>query len=206
MINEWIKTDEVHLNIFDHSHSDWHKARAMCLLDHNNWLRSNYMIRNLSVEDHEIFYIAYDTNGNIWNFGGWMEHSDRVVRALNRMYTFPNFRSRKQIRHHQDLLLNLVIPSCEKYLNKQYDLTYISMQMRPTKTVGEQNWWKYFKQGWQQYGPDWKCPDRLIRTCDHEVKDCYQNILYKDNKNYSFEDWNPRSISFEDWHSKFVDI
>lgn len=202
MINKIIETDELKINVFNQPHNDWHKVLAHCLLE-DNWLRSNYMPRNLKIEDHEIFYIAYTHDWEAINFGGIKKTSNNVARALNRMYTFPEFRSAKKLRHNQSLLMNDILPACESNMSTKFPLTFISMQMRDKAYAGEQRWWKYWKEGWLNLSDDWKTFDGLVQVVNGDNPECYQNIVYRESSDYTFKNWNPKTLSYQEFSAKF---
>lgn len=202
MINETYTTEDIIVNVFNYSHDNWHKVRAECLLE-KNWLRENYLPRQCKVEDHEIFYIAYTHDRDPINFGGIMKHSDNVARVLNRMYTFPKFRSVKNLVHNLDLLANTIIPVCESNLENPFPLNFISMQMRDKVYKGEQRWWKHWKENWLSVSNGWKSVNGLVQVVEGENSECYQNIVYKDSSTYKFKDWNPKTLTFEEFASKF---
>jgi len=203
MINQFVKTENLIINVFDHSTPLWHKTRAECLLDHDNWLRSNYMPDKCCVEEHEIFYIAFTHDEQPINFGGIMLYSDNVARAFNRMYTFPKFRSLRKLNENQRLLAQEILPICEQYMKNSFDCMFISMQQRPKPYAGEQKWWKAWKQNWLEHAPDWQPHSSLVSVCNHENKDCYQNVVYRAN-DQGYKDWNPKTLSYEDYHNKFM--
>lgn len=205
MIDKIVYTPEMKIWLFDYENQEWERVRNLCL-EENNWLRENYLPHRCKITDHKIFFIAYYLDGRPMMFGGIKEYSENVARAFNRMYAFPYVRSPKKFNYHHKIMINDILKSMEESLDKEYNLLFVSMQMRDRNYKGSQRWWEYWKQSWFTWAPDWKTYDGLVQVYPAEESTCYQNIVYREKNNYTFNDWNPVRTSFEEYHKRFSNV
>lgn len=202
MIDKTIITDDIKLWIFDYENDEWERVRALCL-EEDNWLRENYTEKRCKISDHKVFSIAYMPNGDPLMFGGIKEYTPHVARGFNRMYGFPKYRSPKKFHWHHWLMVNTILKEMEDALDHEYDIMFVSMQMRNRVYAGEQRWWKYWKESWLAWATDWKAYEGgLVQTYPSEDPSCFQNIVYRESSDYKFADWNPRTITFEEYKEK----
>lgn len=205
MIDNTIHTDEIRLWIFDYDNQEWERVRSICLKE-ENWLRENYLPHRCKISDHKVFFIAYYHDGRPMMFGGIKEYSDNVARAFNRMYAFPYVRSVKKFNYHHGIMINTILKFMEESIDKEYDLLFVSMQMRGRTYGGNQRWWDFWKNSWFSWAPEWKDYIGLVQTYPAEDASCYQNIVYREKNNYTFGDWNPKKLSFEEYHKRFFKV
>jgi len=193
MIYEEFQDQDYRCVVFDKTNSEWERVRGLCL-EEDNWLRENYIDKNCVVEDHDIFSITYDKETNlpvcfcgIYNNGRY--HS-QVARAFNRFYLFPEYRTTK-LRNRMKAMHDLILPAMISRSSIQRDLLFISMQSRERDYAGEQRWWQQWKKIWLGFSDEWKTVDGLVQVVGGEDPRCFQNIIYKNNNNFAFNDWNP---------------
>jgi len=205
MIDTTVNTPEIKIWLFDYENDEWERVRSLCL-EEDNWLRENYLPNRCKVSDHKIFFIAYYHDGRPMMFGGIKEYTPNVARAFNRMYAFPYVRSPKKFNYHHGIMINDILTAMENSLGFKYNLLFVSMQMRNRIYSGEQRWWKFWKDSWFKWAPDWQPVDRLVQTCSADVPSCYQNIVYRDSKNFKFLDWNPVTLSYQEYEQRFKNV
>lgn len=205
MIDKIVVTPELKIWVFDYENNEWERIRSICL-EEDNWLRENYLPHRCKISDHKVFFIAYYHDGRPMMFGGIKEYTANVARAFNRMYAFPYVRSPKKFNYHHGIMINDILPAMENSLTFKYDLLFVSMQMRNRPYIGEQKWWKFWKESWFKWAPDWKSIDLLVQTYPAEVASCYQNIVYRESKNFKFKDWSPKTLSFQEYQQRFLNV
>ena len=199
MIYQEFQDDTYMCVVFNQSTPEWERVRALCL-EEDNWLRENYTEKNCIVEDHDIFSITYVKETNepicfcgIYNNGRYHE---KVARAFNRFYLFPEYRSSKLIRRMK-AMHDLILPSMIESNPETRDLLFISMQMRDRDYQGEQRWWNAWKKIWMSFNQEWKDIEGLVQVVDGEDPKCFQNIVYREYDQFTYNDWNPKTISFD---------
>jgi hypothetical protein len=202
MIDNTIETKDMRLWIFDYDNPEWERVRELCL-EEDNWLRANYTKERCKISDHKVFYIAYFLDGRPFTFGGIKEYTPDVARAFNRMYVFPYARAASKFVWHHGLMVNTILPALESALGFKYKLLFISMQMRDRKYNGVQRWWEFWKKSWFSWTSDWKSYDGLVQTYPSEDLTCYQNIVYRESDNYTFTDWNPKTMTYDEYAKKY---
>ena len=146
------------------------------ILKEDNWLRNNYTEENLVIDNHIGFSVIWHKSGSLFGVGGLYELNPNVGRHLNRVYTFPEWRSRKSselIRNFQVAQVHMVEPL---EAIKQYDGYVITMQNRnrPNK-----NWWKHWKKNALVGLKGWQETEGYIRTCKSKRNVCFQNYVYR---------------------------
>lgn len=198
MIYEEFENDTYRCVVFNKTTDEWIRVRNLCLQE-DNWLRENYLEKNCVVEDHDIFSITYIKETGmpivfcgIYNNG---RYHPSVGRALNRFYLFPEYRS-TDLRNRMKVIHDLVLSSMVKLNPIKRDLLFISMQPRERNYEGEQRWWKQWKRIWTGFGGGWKSVDGLVQVVNGNDPRCFQNIIYKDSNEFSFEDWNPKILEY----------
>lgn len=202
MIDTTIVTDDIRLWIFDYENEEWERVRSLCL-EENNWLRENYLPHRCKISDHKVFFIAYYHDGRPMLFGGIKEYTDDVARVFNRLYGFPYARSVKNFKYHHGLMINTMIPALEQAIDKEYNLLFVSMQMRERSYQGNQRWWDFWKKSWFSWTQEWKDFNGLVQTYPADNATCYQNIVYRERNGFTFDDWNPVRMTFEEFHKKY---
>lgn len=198
MIYQEYQNDTYRCVVFNQSTEEWQRVRSLCL-EENNWLRENYLPKNCIVEDHDIFSITYvkKTNdpicfGGIYNNGRYHEN---VARAFNRFYLFPQYRT-SDLVDRMRAMHDLILPSMLTATPTQRKLLFISMQMRERKYKGEQRWWQEWKKIWLSFNGGWKTVDGLVQVVNGDDPRCFQNIIYNDCEDFSFDHWDPKIISY----------
>lgn len=146
------------------------------ILKEDNWLRENYVHENLIIRNHIGYSVIFHRSGDIFGVGGLYELNKNVGRHLNRVYTFPRWRSRRSeelIRNFRIAQVHMIEPL---EAIKQYDGYVITMQNRnrPNK-----NWWKHWKKNALIGLKDWQEAEGYIQTCPYQQRVCYQNYVYK---------------------------
>jgi hypothetical protein len=198
MIYQEFEDQKYRCVVFNKTTPEWERVRSLCL-EEDNWLRENYIEKNCVVEDHDIFSITYiKESGLPICFGGIYNNNryhPQVARALNRFYLFPEYRS-NDLRNRMKAMHNLILPSMLAVSPVARDLLFISMQSRERDYEGEQRWWQQWKKIWLGFNGDWKTIDRLVQVVNGEDPRCFQNIVYKEINQFTFNDWDPKTISF----------
>lgn len=198
-MNNKYDLNNVYTKIFYESSPEFEEIREVCLQD-NNWLSYNYTKENLVIEDHNGYAVAFqkDTHepiimAGVFNGGRYPKN---VARMVNRLYTFPNFRTNiKNMVDGFKLAHNYIIFPLMEVNN--FDCYFITMQNRPKGTKG---WWKVWKNAMQKSSNNyWTESDGYLQTCPWNVQKCWQNFIYKDIKEGAFLEWNPKIISHEEW-------
>jgi len=191
--------DNVFTKIYYESSPEFEEIRDICLQD-KNWLSSNYTKENLIIEDHQGYAVAFTKNtrepiimAGVFNGG---RYPNNVARMVNRLYTFPKFRTeRSNMTAGFKLAHEFIIRPLMEVNN--FDLYFITMQNRAKKTKG---WWQVWKTAMQRSsGNYWKEPEGYIQTCNHNVQKCWQNFIYRDITSGTFQTWNPKIILDHEW-------
>lgn len=178
---------------FDHTiyyaNTDFAHVRKE-ILKEDNWLRDNYTEQNLVIENQIGFSVIWHKSGSLFGVGGLYELNLHVGRHLNRVYTFPKWRSRKSeelIRNFRIAQVHMVEPL---EAIKQFDGYVITMQNRnrPNK-----NWWKYWKKNAFIGLKDWNDADGYMQTCNDTRNVCFQNYVFKGKLK------NVKLITQEEW-------
>ena len=193
--------NNVYTKIYYETSTEFEEVRKLCLQD-NNWLSSNYTKDNLVVEDHNGYAVAFtkDTNEPIIMAGVYnnSRYPPNVARMVNRLYTFPKFRTnRKNMIDGFKLAHEFIIYPLIKVNN--FDGYFITMQNRPKESKG---WWNIWKNAMQLSSDNyWTESDRYIQTCMWPVQKCWQNFIYKDITPDTFSKWNTTLINDSEWQS-----
>jgi hypothetical protein len=187
--------------IFFESNPEFENIRDLCLQD-KNWLSYNYTKENLILEDHNGYAVAFQkgTDKPIIMAGAYNNgrYPKNVARLVNRLYTFPEFRTNRsnivdgfRLAHEK-----IIYPLME--INN-FDCYFITMQNRPKSTKG---WWNIWKKAMQDSSANyWNEKDGYIQTCAWDVQKCWQNFIYKDIVPGTFDNWNPTVIDHTRWMS-----
>jgi hypothetical protein len=187
--------------IFYENSKEFEKIRGQCL-EEKNWLRSNYLPKNLDITKYFGFAVSFDVKtdepvsmAGVFNYN--KRYPEKVAQHLHRMYVFPKYR-RKTYKG-----LVSLFEACNQHivkpLNKvnNFDLYFVAMQNRYKKpTVG---YWKVFSKALCEGMPNWVIGEGLIQTCTLNVQKCWQNYCYLENKKNMFIDWNPKIIELDEW-------
>jgi len=198
-MNNKYDLSNVYTKIYYESSDEFEAVRAICLED-SNWLSYNYTKENLVIADHNGYAVAYAKDSNepiimagVYNNGRYPKN---VARMVNRLYTFPNYRT--NIRNMVDgfkLAHNFIINPLIKA--NEFDAYFITMQNRPKGSMG---WWNVWKNAMQQSSNNyWNEAGGYIQTCNHDVQKCWQNYIYKDIVQGTFQTWNPKIIDHSQW-------
>jgi hypothetical protein len=92
---------------------------------------------------------------------------------------------------------DLILPSMIVSNPVSRDLLFISMQMRDRDYQGEQRWWNAWKKIWMSFSQEWKDIEGLVQVVGGEDPKCFQNIVYREYNQFTYSDWNPKTISFD---------
>jgi len=203
MIDEIHYFDDVKLWLFNYDNSEWERVRKLCL-EENNRLTDNYTVDKCKISDHKVFFICYKNNEPII-FGGLKEYNNKVARVFNRFYIFPHFRSSKIKNMHRTVayMIKNILPIIEYHF--AYPLIFISMQMRSRTYSGNQQWSKIWKSMWFSHDSNWKDFDGLVLTTSKIHKEGFQNIIYKDSPEFTFDDWTVKKLSFQQYEQLYND-
>lgn len=185
--------------IFYESDREFEDIREYCLSE-QNWLSENYTKENLKIEDHQGYCVVFDkTNGEPTIMGGVFNdgrYPNYVARILNRLYVFPKYRTNAStmidgcIMVHQRLTLPLIAAN-------NFDLYFTTMQNRNKPSKG---WWQIWKRAMQAGSNDfWKEKDGYIQGCPWNVQKCWQNFVYHEITEGSFNRWNPEILDHDQW-------
>lgn len=189
-----------HIEIYYQSNPEFERVRSLCL-EEDNWLRQNYTKENLILEQHTGYGVVYQTStgkpmvmGGVFNDGRFPSN---VAKMINRLYTFPEFRMK-----HTDMTdgFRVTCSLIDKLIEiNDYDLYLITMQNR---NRGGKRWWDT----WVHHmdiasNSQWKLGTNYIQTCPANVQKCWQNYVYLEMKEGTFESWNPNIIGDNEWCS-----
>lgn len=197
MLNRYDLTD-THIVVYYQSNKEFEHVRDLCLLE-DNWLRYNYTKDNLKIEDHYGYGVVYQTStgqpmvmGGVFNDGRYPKN---IAKMINRLYTFPKFRMT-----HTNMTdgFRVTCSLIERLINdNDFDCYLITMQNRPR---GGKRWWDIWKHHMDIASQlKWQHGDGYIQTCPWAVQKCWQNYVYRNLKDMTFETWNPTIISHNDW-------
>lgn len=197
MLNRYDLTD-THIVVYYQSNKEFEHVRDLCLQE-NNWLRHNYTKDNLKIEDHYGYGVVYQIStgqpmvmGGVFNDGRYPKN---IAKMINRLYTFPKFRMT-----HTDMTdgFRVTCSLIERLINdNDFDCYLITMQNRPR---GGKRWWDIWKHHMDIASQHkWQHGDGYIQTCPWAVQKCWQNYVYRNLKDMTFETWNPTIISHNDW-------
>ena len=130
--------------------------------------------------------------GGVFNDGRYPKN---IAKMINRLYTFPKFRMT-----HTDMTdgFRVTCSLIERLINdNDFDCYLITMQNRPR---GGKRWWDIWKHHMDIASQHkWQHGDGYIQTCPWAVQKCWQNYVYRNIKDMTFETWNPTVISHNDW-------
>jgi len=190
--------DNIHIEIYHQTNSDFEKVRSQCLLE-DNWLRHNYIKENLVIEQHSGYGVVYQTNtgkpmvmGGVFNDGRYPKN---IAKQINRLYTFPEFRMKHSDMTDGFRVTCSLIDALEKVNN--FDVYLITMQNR---NRGGKRWWDVWRDQ-MDIASDfkWRRKEGYIQTCPWMVQKCWQNFVYYEKKPDSFDQWGPRLLDEQSW-------
>lgn len=187
-----------HIKIYYNSTPEFEDVRELCLQE-NNWLRENYTKDNLVLEDHTGYGVVYQTStgkpmvmAGVFNDGRYPKN---VAKMINRLYTFPEFRM-----GFTDMTdgFRVTCSLIDKLIEiNNYDLYLITMQNRPRSG---KRWWDTWVRHMDIASKSkWKLGTGYIQTCNANVQKCWQNYVYLEIKENSFNEWNPKTINDDIW-------
>jgi hypothetical protein len=198
-MNNKYDLSNVYTKIYYESSDEFEAVRDVCLQD-SNWLSYNYTKENLVIEDHNGYAVAYAKDSNepiimagVYNNG---RYPNNVARMVNRLYTFPKFRTNIRnmvlgFKLAHEFIINPLIKT------NTFDMYFITMQNRPKYSKG---WWNVWKNAMQDSSNNyWTEADGYIQTHNHNVQKCWQNFIYKDIVPGTFQMWNPKIIMHDEW-------
>lgn len=192
--------EKTYHKIFYKSTDEFEQLRSLCLQE-DNWLKHNYTKENLIVEDHAGYSVVYQKETNVpiimagaYNNG---KFPNNVARLDNRLYTFPEFRSkcRKSMvelfrLHHERIIYPLIEVN-------EYEVYIITMQNRKRKNKG---WWDLWRKAMQEASKNmWVEVEGYVQTCPWMVQKCWQNFVYYEKTPGAFKKWNPKILTHEEW-------
>lgn len=189
-----------HIEIYYKSTPEFEKVRSLCL-EEDNWLRNNYTIENLILEDHSGYGVVYQTStgkpmvmGGVFNDG---RYPNNVAKMINRLYTFPEFRMK-----FTDMTdgFRVTCSLIDKLIEiNNYDVYLITMQNRKR---GGKRWWDTWVYHMDLASNNrWTLGEGYIQTCRANVQKCWQNYVYLEVAKNSFTSWNPNIITHSDWEN-----
>lgn len=196
---------------FNKTNPEWQRVQNLCLKDKQNWLRKNYLPKNLIIEHHDIFYIRYKKDTNIpMQFGGIYNNSRypyEVARVLNRLYTFREFRNFNKSEFTSTVLQeaeDFFLPTMFELMPVKRKLLFWSMQLRlrNEKTL-DARWFNGAKKMWLNNKYNWQLADGLVQVAPGENLECYQLVVYKEFSDYKFTDWSPKTLTREQFKERF---
>lgn len=191
--------NDTYVKIYYESTSEFEEVRELCLQE-NNWLRDNYTIENLKIEEHTGYGVLYQTStgkpmvmGGVFNDG---RYPDNVAKQINRLYTFPEFRMKATDMTDGFRCTCKLIDALEAVNN--YDVYLITMQNRPGRP--NKGFWKV----WCEHmdiasNGAWTLGNGYIQTCPWNVKKCWQNFVWLEKRQGAFNEWNPKIILDDEW-------
>ncbi len=188
----------IEIKIYYESCPEFEDVRKICL-EEDNWLRNNYTKENLVIEKHTGYGVVYQkSTGKPIIMGGVFNDSrypKNVAKQINRLYTFPEFRTTHTNMTDGFRVACALIDALEKV--NDYEIYLITMQNRPR---GGKRWWDiWVNQMEMASNGKWILGTGYIQTCPAQVQKCWQNYVYYETKLGSFANWNPKIISDEEW-------
>ena len=124
--------DDIECVIYYKSNKEFEQVRNQCLLE-DNWLKENYTSQNLKIEDHSGYGVVYQKStgkpmimGGVFNDGRFPKN---VARHLNRLYVFPEFRTKPTDYKQGWQIVNVLLQELTRV--NTYDVYIITMQNRP---------------------------------------------------------------------------
>ena len=174
--------------------------RGLCLSE-GNWLGHNFTKDRLKIEDHKGFNVVFSkqTNepvvwGGVFNDGRF---PNTVARMCNRFYTFPNWRLQNKagLVAGWNLANQHIIEPLIK-LNT-YDCYFMGMQTRMKKST--KGYFRVWCNTLQEVNPKWTTHSEYIQTVPYNNKNCWQNFMYLEVTEGSFNHWNPQTINETTW-------
>jgi len=191
---------DTHCKIFYESNAEFEEVRQLCLQEGTNWLSKNYNSDNLKIEDHSAYGVLYQTStrkpmvmGGVYNNSTYPAN---VARIANRVYSFLDFRMTPSTMVDAHCCLCLLLN--ELMAVTDYDVYLITMQNRPARP--KKGFWKGFYNSIQSAsGNDWTMGDGYIQTCPWDVKNCWQNYIWKEITPGAYAKWDPTTINHNQW-------
>lgn len=180
--------------------AEFEEIRKLCLSE-DNWLRDNWLPENMKLEQYMgMAVLFHKETGEPAAFGGLFNpgrYPKNVAQHLHRMYTFPKFR----IRKYTDLVKGFKIyhEHMVKPLNEHnpHEVYFIAMQNRYKKST--KGYWQVFSSAACEGMPGWQLGEGYLQTCTADVQKCYQNFIYCETVEGSFDSWNKNIIDQETW-------
>lgn len=189
--------NNVECKIYYETNKEFETVRKQCLAE-DNWLKHNYTQENLKIEDHSGYAVIYEKStgkpmimGGVFNDGRFPSN---IARHLNRLYTFPEFRTKPTDYLEGWKIVNILLQ--ELYRVNTYEAYIITMQNRPGRPG--KVFWKYWKKGLDTIDT-WNQPEGYIQTCPWMVQKCWQNFVWKEFRTGAFKEWNPTILTHEEW-------
>ena len=190
--------NNTHIIIYHKSCDEFEQVRNICLSE-NNWLRHNYTVENLILEQHSGYGVVYQTStgkpmvmGGVFNDG---RYPNNIAKMVNRLYTFPDFRMKLTDMSDGFRVTCSLIDKLISINN--YECYLITMQNRPR--LGKRWWDTWVKYMSIASNDMWYTGSGYIQTCNHNVQKCWQNYVYTNDE--AFKLWNPNLITHTEWES-----
>ena len=196
------ETSNFYHKIFLEPSSEFEEIRQLCLSE-DNWLRDLYTESNLKIEKHNGYAVVFEKAtdepvgmAGVFNDGRFPSN---VARHLHREYTFPKWR--RNTRQGIVDLMSLYDAHVLTPLNaiNNYDVYFVAMQNRYKKST--KGYWHVFSTSAVKAAPDWKIGSGYIQTCPFNVQKCWQNYIYCEMKEGSFDAWQKKILSHEEWET-----
>lgn len=190
---------DTHCKIYYESTPEFEEVRNLCLQE-NNWLRHNYVPKNLKIEEHTGYGVLYQTStGKPMVMAGVFNDSrypSNVAKQINRLYTFPEFRMTATDMTDGFRCTCKLID--ELTAINSYDIYLITMQNRPARP--NRGFWKVWcKQMDIASNSAWTLGNGYIQTCPWNVQQCWQNFVWQETKPGAFAAWAPTTIDHTVW-------
>lgn len=197
-MNPWTLENTYH-KIYHEDCDEFKRVRELCLLE-DNWLRHNYTVDKLKIEEHKGYSVIYEKGtdrpmmmAGVYPNPNW---PNNVARMVSRLYLFPEFRCSRA-----NMLDSYII--CHERIIKplidinNYDIYVITMQNRTRPGKG---WWRlWLKMMRESSNSMWTEPNGYIQSCPWMVDKCWQNFVYHERRVGAWSEWNPQILSEEDW-------
>ena len=185
--------------IYYESCAEFEEVRELCLQE-DNWLRDNYIKKNLVIEEHTGYGVIFQTStgkpmvmGGVFNDGRYPKN---VAKQINRLYTFPEFRMKMSDMTDGFRVTCQLIEELERV--NDYEIYLITMQNRSKKP--QQGFWNVWKKHMAlASNGKWSDGTGYIQTCPWNVQKCWQNFVYYETVDSSFNHWAPATINHRHW-------
>ncbi len=193
-------TEHFYNKIYYESCSEFEEARDLCLSE-GNWLGHNFTKDRLRIEEHKGFSVVYHKEtdepvvwGGVFNDGRF---PNQVARMCNRFYTFPKWRlqNKEGLIAGWNLANTYIIEPLIKINN--YDCYFMAMQTRTKKST--KGYFRIWVETLRAVNPKWTRHDGYLQTVPYNNQKCWQNFMYLEIKQGSFDIWNPVTIDQHQW-------